>query len=463
MNKFAEFYTEVPKFCNREYNIVEFGAVEGGQISNTDAINGAINRAAQTGGRVIIPNGMWKTGPIFLKSGVELHLEDNAILFFSKSKDEYPLIVTDYEGIKRIRTVSQINAENECDIAITGNGVIDGCGHLWRPVKQFKLTDRQWNRILETSKYVIDSKEGGVWCPTKTIYDARFAGEVFPDDYPTEKEALQAAEPYYDFYRPVMVSLKHCNNVLLSGVTFKNSAAWMIHPYFCENVTIDSVRIENPYSAQNGDGIDVDSCKNVHIHHSSFETGDDGICLKAGKDRAARALLKPCENVYIHDCKVGNSHGGFVIGSEMSRGVRNVLIKDCSFIDADVGIRFKSAMGRGGVVEDIFIENIKMLSIRSEAVVITMDYVHNLMDYNDPVVESEDPEDIPEFRNIYMKNCTCLYADMAVKIHGLTGHPQTVHDIVFEKFQACAKKNADLLDCQNIEFVDCDYSTCAII
>ena len=173
----------------------------------------------------------------------------------------------------------------------------------------------------------------------------------------------------------------------------------------------------------------MESCRYVHIHHSDFQTGDDGICLKAGKDREARKLLKPCEDVYIHDCKVGMSHGGFVIGSEMSRGVRNVLVKDCTFIDSDVGIRFKSAMGRGGVVEDIYLEDILMIGIKKESLTMTMNYVLNTVSGDDPVVQSTDPEDIPTFRNIELKNCICRDEDAYYVIQPMSGYPETIQDI----------------------------------
>ncbi len=431
---FEEFNVTMPEIRDAEYDIRDFGAQSGGKSSCTAAFKAAIDEAAGAGGgHVIVPDGIWLTGPVVLKSGVDLHLEDNAVIIFSKSKEEYPLIVTDYEGIRRIRTVSQIFAENAENISITGNGIINGNGHLWRPVKQFKMTGRQWEALLKKSEYVIDSKEGGVWVPTKSIYDARFKGEVFPDDFGTETEALEKAKDYYDFYRPVMVSLRHCRKVLLDGVRFQNSSAWNIHPYFCEDLTIRNVSVNNPYYAQNGDGIDVDSCNRVHIHHCDLQTGDDGLCLKSGKDREARKLKEPCRNVFIHDCKVGQSHGGFVIGSEMSRGIRNVLVKNCTFIDSDVGIRFKSALGRGGVVEDIYMEDIQMVNMKSESVVITMDYVHNLMDYNDPVSQSTDPEDVPEFRNLYFKRCVCADDGAFYRIRALEGHPETVHDVYFEE------------------------------
>ena len=403
-----------------------YGAVEGGTVSNTEAFRKAMKAATVHGGRVIVPEGIWLTGPIELLSNIELHLAENAVVIFDKNPEEYPLIVTDYEGIRRIRTVSQIWAEHAENIAITGNGTMDGNGHLWRPVKQFKMTSRQWEELLQKSPYVIEGKnqEGGIWVPTKSIYDGRYYGEVFPD----HEGALEEAAPYYDFYRPVMVSFRHCRNVLIDGVTIQNSAAWGIHPYFCTDVTVRNMTFYNPYYAQNGDGIDVDSCHNVEIHHCRFNAGDDGICIKSGKDREARKIVGPSENIYIHHCQVGYSHGGFVVGSEMSRGVRHVYVEDCTFINSDVGIRFKSAIGRGGVVEDVYMRRINMVNIKEEAIVLSMDYVHNLMDYNDDVVQTDDPDDIPEFRNIYFEQCKCIGAREPVKIEGLKGY-DTIHNV----------------------------------
>lgn len=448
MTMFQKFDIQEPQISENEYVITRYGAVSGGEVSNTEAFAQAMEAASKSGGKLVVPDGIWLTGPIELKSGVELHLEDNAVIVFDKNPEEYPLMVTDYEGIKRIRAKSPIWAEGANDIAITGKGVIEGSGHLWRPVKEFKMTARQWKELLKQSEYVIDSKEGGIWVPTKSVYEGREHGEVFPD----HEGALDEAAPFYDFYRPVMVSLRHCKRVLIEGVLLQNSPAWCLHPYFCEDVTVRNIRISNPYYAQNGDGIDVESCKNVEVCYSNFSAGDDAICIKAGKDKEARKITGPCENIHIHHCYVGYGHGGFVIGSEMSRGVRNVLVEDCSFANSDVGIRLKSAMGRGGVVEDIYIRNINMVNMKKEAVVMTMDYVHNLMDYHDPVVQSNDEEDVPKFRNIYVENCVCRGAEMPVRICGLLGRSDTIREIYFKNCDFMAEKENLLKDCENIYF-----------
>ena len=136
------------------------------------------------------------------------------------------------------------------------------------------MTARQWKELLGKSPYVIESKEGGIWFPARNMFDTAITGEIYPGDYDTFEEALAAASPHYDFYRPVMVSLRHCRNILIEDVTLQDSPAWNVHPYFCEHLTVRGVRIINPAYAQNGDGIDVESCRYVHIHHSEFQTGD---------------------------------------------------------------------------------------------------------------------------------------------------------------------------------------------
>ena len=442
---FKPFEVKLPKIKADRYVITDFDAVAGGVVSNTKAFRDAILAAAECGGKVIVPSGVWLTGPIELKSGVELHLEDNAVIVFDKSAEEYPLIEAEYEGVARLRATSPIYANGAEDIAITGNGVIEGSGHLWRPVKRFKVTERQWKALLKESLYLWDN--GSVWVPTKSIYDGRDYGEVFPD----HKGALEEAAPYYDFYRPVMVSLKHCKRVLIEGVIIKNSPAWCLNPYFCEDVTVRNIRIENPYYAQNGDGIDIESCKNVEVCHSYFSTGDDGICIKSGKGREARKIKGPSENIHIHHCYAGQGHGGFVIGSEMSRGVRNVLVEDCTFIDSDVGIRMKSCLGRGGVVEDIFIKNINMVNIQHEAVIMTMNYEHHNINYDEALSDSEALDDIPVFRNIYLDNCQCRGAGIAVKIEGIKGMPDTIHDVHINNCMFHADEENILTDCRDIE------------
>ena len=381
-----DYKVTVPQFKRLEVLLSDCGAISGkldietGR-HNARVINNKVKELSENGGgTIVIPKGIWASAPIRLLSDVSIRIESQGLLKFIKSKEDYPLIITNYEGQPCIRTVSPITAENAVNVAITGMGIVDGSGDEWRPVKKFKVTDKQWEQLLKKSDNVFETKETQIWMPTKSSLLGNEKNIQSDKD-----EALKEARDYYDFYRPVMVSLRHCTNVLLSGVTFMNSPAWNIHPFFCENVTIDNIKVRNPYYAQNGDGIDVESCTNVHIHHSVFETGDDAICIKAGKNAIARTIDGPCSNIYIHDCVVNEGHGGFVIGSEMSRGVKDILVENCTFIGTDVGVRMKSALGRGGVVENITIRNIDMVNIKGEAVILTMGYVLNLLNRNETI------------------------------------------------------------------------------
>lgn len=439
---------ELPSFKDRNYNILDFGAKSDIEFNNKKAIQEAIDTCSNNGGGiVIIPNGFYLTGPIELKSNVNLHLDDNAYVLFTKSKEEYPLQFTDYEGQRRIRALSPISANNCHDIALTGNGIMDGNGHLWRGIKKFKLTSKEWDRCLKKSPYVIDTKEGGIWCPTKSYYEGVLKGEP---DY-SLPNALELASENYDVYRPVFVSFKNCERVLIEDITLQNSPAWNVHPLYCNNFTMRNAKIKNKFSAQNGDGIDLESCTNCEIAGTIFEVGDDGICLKSGKNKEARKIKAPTKNVWIHDCKVFDAHGGFVVGSEMSRGISNVLIENCIFAGTDIGVRFKSAMGRGGVVEDITIRNIQMNNIINEAIIFTMGYVLvNIEDEHENKEEKLDSEDIPEFKNIIMENINVSGCETAIKINGLKEKP--IHDLSFNNINIKANKDIDISYAENINF-----------
>ena len=435
---------EVPKFIDSHYDIRDYGAVEGGFTSNTEAINNAVKAAsAAGGGRVVIPAGLWLTGPVRLLSNVDLHTECGALVQFSYDPEEYPLVAANYEGTSRIRARSPLYALDAENIGITGEGIFDGGGQRWRPVKKFKTTDKQWQDLL--SQGGVTAGEGGecVWFPSQSACD----GYYHPDIAPEEENSLERAQEYYDFYRPVLCSLVRCKRVLIEGVTLQNSPAWNLHPLFCEHVTVRNATIKNPWYAQNGDGLDLESCRYVNITHTSFDVGDDGICMKSGKNAPARQIDFPTEYVTIEDCTVFHGHGGFVVGSEMSRGVRNVLVKNCCFIGTDVGIRFKSTLGRGGVVENIVLDGIRMIGIQDQAVIFTMGYSSN----GAPKADCS-REDIPEFKNIAVKNMVCRGCGQAVVIDGLKQQP--IHDISFENVKISGKKGLKMNCCERIALSD---------
>ncbi len=413
------FTNKPPQFPNRCFDIRDFGAVGDGHTVNTIAIEQAIRTCAQNGGgRVIVPAGIWLSGPLTLANNVDLHLQEQALLIFSRNLDDYPLIETSFEGITQFRCLSPINAVGMENLAITGKGIIDGSGDSWRPVKRFKMTPKQWDDLVASGGVV--NRYGTIWWPTlKAMQGEEYFAWV-------EKNALQPHEkdvlPIKDYLRPVMVRLVQCKNILLDGPTFQNSPAWNIHPFLCENVTIRNIQVRNPWFAQNGDGLDIEACKNVLVENCIFDVGDDAICLKSGRNEEGRRRGKPTEKIIIRHCTVFHGHGGFTIGSEMSGGVQDVVVSDCTFSGTDVGLRFKSTRGRGGTVERIYIRNIRMLDIPNQAILFDLFYEGDGIDSTAATIPPVD-ERTPIFRQIYLENIFCRQVGQAVVMNGLPEMP----------------------------------------
>lgn len=406
-----------PSFPDYEVNIRDFGALSDGVTLNTEAINNAIKAvSSKGGGKVIIPEGLWLTGPVVLLSNVNLYAEKNALIVFSSDTSLYPIIDTSFEGLDTKRCQSPISAMNAENIAITGNGVFDGAGDRWRPVKKDKMTERQWKNLVSSGGKV--DENGKVWYPDA---GALKASVLMTGQNNGQKEITDEEWTYMkSWLRPVMLSIVKSKRILLEGVTFKNSPGWCIHPLSCESLTLNDVKVFNPWYSQNGDALDVESCKNVLVTNCFFDAGDDAICLKSGKDEDGRRRGESCENVIIKNNTVLHGHGGFVIGSEMSGGVRNVYVSGCSFVGTDVGLRFKSTRGRGGVVENIFIDNINMIDIPNDA--LTMDLYYAVNDFPETPIPDVN-EETPVFRNIYISNVLCRGAGRAVYFNGLPEMP----------------------------------------
>lgn len=418
-----------PQFPANEVNLRDFGAVGDGSSLCTEAFRQAIEAlSAKGGGRLTVPQGVWFTGSIVLKSNINLHLDRGAIILFSPDDALYPFIQTSFEGLDTRRCQSPISGTNLTNVAITGHGAIDGNGEYWRPLKKQKVTEGQWKAITSRGGAF---KRPDYWFPTDGALQAdNNANMNVPATPATEAEWNSMKR----FLRPVMVSLVGCKNVWLKGVTFQNSPAWNIHPLMCENVLIEDVLVRNPAYAQNGDGLDLESCKNALVVNSTFDVGDDGICLKSGKDADGRKRGIPCENVIISGCTVFKGHGGFVVGSEMSGGVKNIMVRDCQFLGTDVGLRFKSTRGRGGVVENIFIRNISMFDIQTDVITFDLYYggksaVEALADGDEkkqqavPVFKVD--ETTPCFRNIDIQHVVCRTARRAAYFNGLPEMPVT--------------------------------------
>lgn len=416
-----------PVFPANEVNLADFGAKGDGSSLCTEAFKKAIDALSQKGGgKLVVPQGVWYTGPIVLKSNINLHLLKGAVILFSPDIDLYPLVDASFEGLNTRRCQSPISGLNLENVAITGQGVIDGNGEYWRPLKRAKVTTSQWKKI--TSRGGAYKRED-YWVPSEGYLKGENLSDMnVPKVLKTEEE-WNSIKP---FLRPVMVSLVKCKNVWLNGVIFQNSPAWNLHPNMCENVLIEDVLVRNPAYAQNGDGLDLESCKNALIVNSTFDVGDDGICIKSGKDEDGRKRAIPCENVIVNGCTVFKGHGGFVVGSEMSAGVKNVYVSDCQFLGTDVGLRFKSKRGRGGVVENIYISSISMFDIQTDAITFDLYYggksVSEVLADGDQKKQQEvdlQPVDetTPVFRNIDIQHVICRGARRAAYFNGLPEMP----------------------------------------
>jgi polygalacturonase len=413
-----------PSFPDKIVNIIDFGAKGDGITMNTKAINDAIkNINANGGGTVVIPSGLWLTGPIELLDNVNLYTEKNALVLFTDDYNAYSIINTSFEGMNTRRCQSPISARNATNIAITGSGVFDGSGDAWRPVKKDKLTESQWKNLVNSGGVLSADKK--IWYPTAKSIKGALATENFNN--PTGITTDADWESIKEWLRPVMVSIVKCNKVLLQGVTFKNSPSWCLHPLSCENITINNVNVSNPWYSQNGDALDMESCKNALIINSTFDAGDDAICLKSGKDEDGRKRGEPCENVIVKNNIVLHGHGGFVVGSEMSGGVKNIFVSNCSFVGTDVGLRFKSTRGRGGVVEGIYIEHINMINIPNEPLLFDLFYGGKAPDEvteedkKDKLSEAVPPvtEETPTFKDIHISDIYCKKAGRAMFFNGL--------------------------------------------
>lgn len=442
-----------PSFPDYDVSITDFGGKGDGTFINTEAFAKAIEHLAQRGGgRLIIPVGVWFTGPIVLQSNINLHLTERAIILFSPDKDLYPLVETSFEGLDTRRCQSPIWGKDLENIAITGSGAIDGNGHYWRPLKKEKATERYWKSTIARGGAF---KRDDYWMPSaQYLHGDTISDMNVPRHLKTEEEWASVK----DFLRPVMVSLQNCTNVFLQGVIFQNSPAWNLHPLMCENVIIDGVQVRNPSYAQNGDGLDLESCKNAIVVNSTFDVGDDGICIKSGKDEDGRRRGRPTENLIVYNCTVFKGHGGFVVGSEMSGGVKNVYVANCQFLGTDVGLRFKSQRGRGGTVENIHITNISMFDIATEPILFNLYYggksaVESLDDGDTIDKEEVFPavdETTPLFKDIYISQVTCRNARRAIYFHGLP--EQNIENIHVEDVVIHSKIGAELLEASNITF-----------
>jgi polygalacturonase len=431
-------------------SLADFGGSGDGKSLNTASFEKALSALAEKGGgELVVPPGIWLTGPIKLRSNINLHLERGALIQFSRDYKLYPLTVIDLKGEQEVDSTSPISGENLENVAITGDGIIDGGGDAWRPLKKGKLGESEWKALVKSGGVL--NEKGDIWWPSAAAMNGEKlvekwvkANSLQPEDY----------EPAHQFLRPRLLRLIGCKKVLLQGVTFQNPPMWTLNPTLCEDVSILDVAVHNLPSAQNSDALDLESCRRAVIRDCTFDTGDDGICVKSGKDAAGRRIGVPTEDVLVEGCTVYHAHGGFTIGSEMSGGVRNMTVRNCTFMGTDIGLRFKSTRGRGGVVEKIFISGIRMENIPGDAINFNLYYGgKSPLDETAGNAETNFPpvtDATPQFRDIHLENIICRGAQNAIVLKGLPEMP--LHDITLKNVSITSQKGVSVTDAENISF-----------
>jgi len=393
------------------YNVRDYGAVGDGQHLDTPGLNAAVTACAQAGGgTVYLPPGRYLTGTVTLQSHVTLELDAGATILGSENPDDYPATKSVW-GDDREMMAPLIYAADAENITITGRGTIDGQGAIW------------WRRLRLNE-------------PRR-----------FPPGPQTDADRAEARKMARG--RPHLIRPVRCTDVVIEHVTLRNSAEWNVHPMLCERVRVDGVTILNPATnAHNTDGINPESCRNVQILNCRIDTGDDCVTLKSGLDALGRRMGRPDEDITIANCVMLHGHGGVTIGSEMSGGVRNVVVTNCVFQGTDHGIRFKSQRGRGGCIEGVSVSNIVMQDVATPIAIVTFYSGKDSADEEFPVGEGT-----PRFRDMLFSNITARGATVAGTIAGLREMP--IENLTFSNVHLAAQKGLSIVNAKGIAFLDC--------
>ncbi len=429
---FASFSIKVPSFGAKVYNIKDAGAVGDGVTVNTEAINGTIKKCSEAGGgTVVIPAGLWKTGPITMMSNVNLHLQAGAMVVFSADPKDNPIV----EG----KLAARINGENLKNIAITGQGIFNGNGSEFRPIKREKLTEKQWNKLKGGEL----SADGKVWYPVKGVA----ANEAKLKTLDTKTLTGAAAEPYRTgIKRPYLINIEKVQGMLVEGVTFMNSPHITNMLRNIDGLVMKDVKVLNEWWFQNADGLDISVCRNVLMYGCTVNTGDDGICMKSSKS-SANGRQFGLENIVIKDCKVYHAHGGFVIGSNTDGGMNNILVQNCDFSWSDVGLRFKSGKGRGGRVQNIYCQDIFMKDIAESCIEFELTYEDKAVS---GTAVDKNLSLAPDFAGLYFSNIYCDGAKSAISIGGTAD--LNVKNLEFKNMIISSNSGVDAFRSQNVTF-----------
>lgn len=423
-----EIKVDQPTFPERYFSVMDFGAMEGGKEKCTKAFADAIDKASESGGGVVIvPKGKYLVGPIVLKDNVCLKFEEGTEIMFSTETDDYlPAVLSRHQGIDCYKHSAFIYANNATNIGIIGKATLHGQGKTWWDYRNaIPKEEDPFHTLMEMAEK-----------------DVPLSERVFDDIHKT-------------LLAPCFVMPIYCKNVLIEDISVKYGAYWTVNPVYCENVTIRNVSVETngEYGkTSNGDGINISSCKNVLIENCWLNTGDDCITLKSGRGIDGYKKGIPTMNVEIRNCKSFKGHGGVVIGSETSGGIRNIYVHDCEFNGTDRGLRIKTARGRADAIENVWFENIKMESIIKEAIIIHMPR------YTDRYPAHPLTRMTPRIRNIHYKNIQCEAAgEHAIRIQGLPEMP--IESITMEGIQVKSEQGILLIDAAAILMKNIDVET----
>jgi polygalacturonase len=382
-----------PRFAKRDFPITKFGAVAGGTTDSTEAIRKAIEACSKAGGgRVVVPAGTFLTGAIHLRSNVNLHVSNGATLKFSQDPKAYlPLVFSRWEGMELMNYSPLIYAFEQKNIAVTGTGTLDGQGdnaHWW----PWKGQERYgWKRGD------VDQKKARKSLEEMTERGTPVAERIFGEGH---------------YLRPQFIQPYRCQNVLIEGVTIKNSPMWEIHPVLCKNVIVRKVNIVT--HGPNNDGCDPESCTDVLIEDCLFDTGDDCIAIKSGRNADGRRLNVPSQNIVIRNCTMKEGHGGITVGSEISGGVRGVFAENCRLDspNLDHALRVKNNAMRGGLLENLYFRNIQVGQVAHAVITIDFNYEEGARGKHTPVV-----------RNFVVENLKSGRSKFALDVQGFAAAP----------------------------------------
>jgi polygalacturonase len=384
-----------PVFPAKTYNVLDFGAKPDGIFDNTIAIKKAIQKCSiKGGGIVLVPAGKFFTGPIHLESNVNFHLAEGAEILFSTDPSVYPIVHTSFEGTELMNYSPLIYAFNKKNIAVTGKGTLNG-----------QSSNENWWPWCSSPRY------GWKKDTPNQKADVSKLMEMADNGIPVAERVFGKGH----YLRPNFIEFFECTNAMIEGVKIVNTPFWVIHPIKSVNVIVDGVTIKS--HGPNNDGCDPEYSKNVWIKNTTFDTGDDCIAIKSGRDNDGRRVAIKSENIIVQDCKMYDGHGGVTIGSEISAGVRNIYVENCLMDspELDRAIRIKSNSRRGGLIENVFVRNIKVGEVKESVLGIDLHYgVHG----------NQTGNYMPQVQNIFIENSTVknggLYGILA---KGHKGYP----------------------------------------